>query len=410
MAPQAPSTVARIAELFAVPGYARLWTGAVLFALGAWTERVAIGWYVFDKTDSAFITAMATAAFIAPGLIVGPIAGTLSDRLPRPRILASAAALKAIVIFGIALLARNPDASLPVILLLLSVSGAGGSLNLSSLHTLSGDLVGASRRARAISVVSTGQRGISAVGALGAGALITAFGATPAFLLVVAAMAGSTLCYRSITEPAVRKTASAASFLGETVEGLRLVTRIPLIAVLLGLTVVVEVFGFAFNALFPAVADRLLHVGATGLGALAASASIGGVIGTLLLAVASDRGRLGVVFLVVIATFGLAMGGIGLSEWFVLSLVLAGVIGACAAMFDALQWILLQAGVDDALRGRALGAWNVAIGFGWIGPLLLGAIADAVSVTAAFAVAGVVLVGTAALVSVSAKELRALDR
>ena len=140
MAPQAPSTVARIAELFAVPGYARLWAGAVLFALGAWTERVAIGWYVFDKTDSAFITAMATAAFIAPGLIVGPIAGTLSDRLPRPRILASAAALKAIVILGIALLARNPDASLPVILLLLSVSGAGGSLNLSSLHTLSGDL------------------------------------------------------------------------------------------------------------------------------------------------------------------------------------------------------------------------------------------------------------------------------
>ena len=100
MAPQAPSTVARIAELFAVPGYARLWAGAVLFALGAWTERVAIGWYVFDKTDSAFITAMATAAFIAPGLIVGPIAGTLSDRLPRPRILASAAALKAIVILG----------------------------------------------------------------------------------------------------------------------------------------------------------------------------------------------------------------------------------------------------------------------------------------------------------------------
>ncbi len=410
MASQAPSTVRRITELFAVPGFTRLWMGAVLFALGSWTERVAIGWYVFDKTDSAFITAMATAAFIAPGLIVGPIAGTLSDRMPRPRLLAIAAVLKAVTILGITALARDPEASLPAILVLLTISGVGLSLNISSLHTLSGDLVGAARRARAISVVSTGQRGVSAAGALGAGALITAFGATPAFLLAVGALALSAFFYGSITEPTVRRTTSGASFLGETIEGLRLVTRIPLIAVLLGLTVIVEVFGFAFNALFPAVADRLLGVGATGLGALVASASIGGVVGTLLLAAASDRGRLGVVFLMVVGTFGAAMGAIGFSEWFAVSLVLAAVIGACAAMFDALQWILLQTGVDDSLRGRALGAWNVAIGFGWLGPLLLGAIADAVSVTAAFALAGIVLVATALLVSVTARELRALDR
>jgi len=112
----------------------------------------------------------------------------------------------------------------------------------------------------------------------------------------------------------------------------------------------------------------------------------------------------------VVGTFGAAMGALGFSQWFVVSLVLAVVIGACAAMFDALQWILLQTGVDDSLRGRALGAWNVAIGFGWLGPLLLGAIADAVSVTAAFALAGVVLMATALIVSVTARELRALDR
>ena len=115
------------------------------------------------------------------------------------------------------------------------------------------------------------------------------------------------------------------------------------------------------------------------------------------------------VFLVVIAAFGAAMLTIGLSQWFVVSLFLAAGIGCCAAMFDALQWILLQAGVDDALRGRALGAWNVAIGFGWLGPLILGAIADAVSVTAAFAVAGTVLLATAAVVSLGARQLRTLS-
>lgn len=405
----ASSSLGRIRELFALPGYRSLWLGAVLFAFGAWTERVAIGWYVFDRTDSAFVTAMATAAFIAPGLIVGPIAGALSDSVPRPRILTAAAGLKLVVLLCVAFFARDPEASLPFILGLVLFSGVGLSLNLSSLHTLSGDLVGADRRARAISVVATGTRAVSAVGALGAGALISNFGATPSFLLAALAMAGAALVYRSITEPAVRRTSTRGAFLADTVAGLRLVMRVPLIGLLLALTVVVEVFGFAHNALFPAVADRLLEVGATGLGAIAGSAAIGGVIGTLVLASLSDRGHLGTVFLIVIAAFGASMLGIGLSHWFLLSLVLAAAIGCCAAMFDALQWILLQAGVDDSLRGRALGAWNVAIGFGWLGPLILGAIADAVSVTAAFAVAGFVLLATATAVSVWARQLRTLS-
>ena len=77
---------------------------------------------------------------------------------------------------------------------------------------------------------------------------------------------------------------------------------------------------------------------------------------------------------------------IGATPWYVVSLCAAAGIGCCAAMIDALEWIMLQQSVEDGLRGRVLGAWNVAIGFGWIvGPLTLGALADATSVTLAFA-------------------------
>jgi len=175
---------------------------------------------------------------------------------------------------------------------------------------------------------------------------------------------------------------------------------------LLGLTAIVEVFGFAFMALFPAVADRLLHVGATGLGGLTGASSIGGVVGALLLAAYAERVRLGVLFLGVLTVFGVLMIAIGLSPWFVMSLLIAGGIGCVAAMFDTLQWIMLQAGVSDELRGRVLGAWNVAIGLGWIGPLILGAVADLVSVTAAFALAGVILLVTAGLTAALSPRLR----
>ena len=397
----------RIVEPFSVSGFRPLWVGAVLFALGAWTERVAVGWYVFDRTDSAFLTAIATAAHIAPGMILGPVAGAISDRRSRPHVLAVAGLLKAAALLAIAILIATPSPPLALIVLLVAASGAGNTLNLSSLHTLSGDLVGAERRARAISVVATGQRAVSAVGAISSGVVIGTFGATPSFLFAALALLLCAFAYRFVTDPAVRRSRAGASVLADAIEGIRVVSRIRMVAILLILTAVVEVFGFAFMALFPAVADRLLNVGATGLGGLTGAASVGGVIGTLLLAACADRARLGVVFLTVVVSFGILLALIGISHWYVLSVIVAVGIGCCAAMFDALQWIMLQAGVSDELRGRALGAWNVAIGFGWLGPLLLGAVADAVSVTAAFLLAGSVLVGTAAIAGVLSPRLRA---
>ena len=397
--------LSRIAEPFGARGFRPLWGGAVLFALGGWMERVAVGWYVFDQTDSAFVTALATAAHIAPGLLIGPIAGAISDRRPRHLILMSAALLKAAAMLAVAFLVRSEEIPLLLIVALVAVSGAGNAMNISSLHTLSGDLVGPARRARAISVVSTGQRAISALGAFSSGAIITAFGATPSFLVGAVALTVASLLYRAVGEPAVRRGRSGTTFLNDTIDGLRIVARVRLVAILLALTAVVEVFGFAFMALFPAVADRLLGVGATGLGALSGAASVGGVIGTLALAAYAERGRLGLLFLGVVTTFGLLMISIGLSPWFLVSLVIACGIGAMAA-FDTLQWIMLQAGVSDDLRGRVLGAWNVAIGLGWIGPLILGAVADLVSITAAFALAGAILLVTAGLTAALSPRLR----
>jgi MFS family permease len=315
--------------------------------------------------------------------------------------------LKAIVLLAVAILVSMDRAPIAAILPLVAISGVGLSFHLSSLHTLSGDLVGADRRASAISVVSTGQRTVAAAGALASGVVIAFFGASWSFGVGAAALALAALVYRGVPEPRAREGRSSVSFVADTVEGLRIVGRVRMVAILLGLMVVVEIFGFSYMALLPALADRVLHVGATGLGGLSAAAGIGSIGGTLFLTAHGDRARKGPLFIGVLLAFGLLMGLLGVSGWYVLALVAAGGLGACASMVDALEWIMLQASVDDRLRGRVLGAWNVAIGFGWIGPLLLGAIADATDVGIAFAIAGSVLATTALLAAVASPRLRA---
>ncbi len=403
----ASGRLSRAAAPFTIPDFRRIWLGAVCYSFGQWTERIAIGWFVFDLTDSAFMTAVAIAAQSAPNVVFGPIAGAVSDRYPRPRVLAASAVVKAIAITGVASLVAVDGVPLWMILVLVAVSGTGMTFSVAPLYTLSGDLVGAARRPNAIALVSTGQRAVAAIGALSGGVIVGMAGAAWGFVFAAAAFMLAALVYRSAREPAERVHVSQASFFSETFEGLRLVLRVPTVAVLIALMVVVEVFGFSYVALLPALSDRVLGVGAVGLGGLSGAAGVGSVVGVLFLAAYGDRLRHGLLFLGVFAAFGALLIALASSQTYVVSLGIAAGIGMCAALVDALEWIMLQASVDDRLRGRALGAWNMAIGFGWIGPLILGAVGDAASIPTAYSIAGAILLGGAALSAIAFPRLRA---
>ena len=86
-------------------------------------------------------------------------------------------------------------------------------------------------------------------------------------------------------------------------------------------------------------------------------------------------------------------------------MIVAG-IGIMASSFDALQWTMLQANVPDHMRGRAMGGWIFAIGFGWVGSLELGILAELYSVGLALSVNGIGLLVLGAAALIFARRLR----
>jgi hypothetical protein len=75
-------------------------------------------------------------------------------------------------------------------------------------------------------------------------------------------------------------------------------------------------------------------------------------------------------------------------------------VNAAGALADLLAQGLLQLSMPDHLRGRAGGAWVVAIGLAPLGQLQIGALASLVGVSIAFGTSGLALVllaGSAAL-------------
>jgi len=397
----------RIADLFRISDFRRLLGGTLISSFGMWSERLAVSWFVFNATGSVLLTGLVATSQYAQRMIFGPLAGALADRYPRNRIIATAALVKVSAVLTIAGLVSLEHPPLVLLFCVIVVSAIGGTFTGSSLQTLAGDIVGPAMRARAVSLVWTGQRAVAALGGMATGALIGSAGVSWSVLLSASMLALAALVYSGVADPRPRRTAAVpTSLIGETFEGLRMVRHDRTLATLLALAAAAEVFGFSYTALLPALAERTLHVDAVGFGALSAVAGIGSVVATLCLTAADNRVRRGLLLIGVFAVFGSLLIALGSSRVYWLSLLIALGLGGCTALIDTLEVIMLQAVVEDRLRGRALGAWNMAYGLGWMGPMILGAVADAVSLSAAYTLAGCVLIAIAAGTAVTAPRLR----
>ena len=385
---------------FRVPRFRRVWLGAVLFALGFWMERLAVGWFVLDLTGSVLLAALSLGIRAIPNLVLGPVGGAVSDRLPRGRVLATTALVRAIAVALMSLVVIVDVATVPLLLALVLVTSSTLAFHITSLQALQAEIAGTTRLGNAISLTTFGERAVGAVGALGGGALIGWIGPEPTFLAAALPLAGAAVVFAGLRPPA-RPPVARAHLFREVLDGLRLLAGTPVVRLLLGMMIAVEILGISFASMLPAVAERVLEVGPERLGVLTAGVAAGAMFGTALLVFTIDRLPRGLMLVGVFVTLGLLVVVLGNSTIFWLSVAATVGIGASAAMVDALQWTMLQVNVAAEERGRALGGWNFAIGWGWIGPLALGAVAEAAGVPAALTLSGALLV-VFALVSLAA--------
>jgi len=177
------------------------------------------------------------------------------------------------------------------------------------------------------------------------------------------------------------------------------------------LTAAAEILGFSHQVLLPSLARDVLHSGPEGLGVLNAARSVGGILG---LVVASLRGPIqggGALFLAVLLAFGASLMGLALAPFvvgFAGVVVMVVLVNSVGALADLFAQSLLQLSVPRHLRGRAGGAWVVAIGLAPLGQLQIGALASAFGVGVGFAASGLALVLLALATAVFAPRARRL--
>jgi hypothetical protein len=289
--------------------------GSFFSALGSWFLTVAVGWLVFDLTDSAFVLGLSTFMQLVPVFVLGFFGGVLADRVDRRRLLLAGQAVTAGATAVMAGMALAGKAGVPSILGLSLVLGVANAVVWPTWQPFVKELVPDDRLRDAVAFNSARYHLTAVVGPFLAGLLVARAGA-PACLVVAALGSAGVLLttWRIRTERGRRARSAPASWTAALAEGTDYLRGDGFSRRLLLATGAYGLCVMPYQALLPAVARDLLGTGAAGLGLLLALVGGGAVLGALITRTGLVGARPGLAM----ALFGL-LGGAGLSAFAVLA-------------------------------------------------------------------------------------------
>ncbi len=368
-----------------------LWLSSVFAGVGFMSETVVLGWLLLDRTGSPFVVGLGIALRSLPNFLLGIPGGALADRMDRRlllRLIGATTAVSAAVLGGLAL---TNQIMVWHILVFTFAGGAARALGQAARQSFAFDIVGPSQVIGGMAYMNMGQRLGGIVGSLGVGLLIEEWGAGEAYLAIALCHLLSSLAImfaRTAGQAAPSARPPVWQGVRECVSELQ-INRI--LATLVLLTAAVEVFGFSYQALVPSLARDLLNLGPGGLGLLNAIGSLGGMVAVLAVSLRGELHSRGLGLLVVLLSFGGVLILLGHANTLALALLAIALVSGLAALSDLLSQSLVQSAVANDLRGRAMGSWVLATGFGPIGHLQIGLIASVYGVTTALTVSGLLL-------------------
>lgn len=387
--------------------FRRLWYSSLASSTAVAMERTVTAWLALETGGGAFAIGLTFAARMLPSLLLGLAAGTVADRSDRTHQLMAVAAAGLVLTAAFSLLVGMGGVHLWQVIGLSFATGCVQVFDTPARQALVLDIIPRETAARALALNALGTRISFALGAFGAGLLISSAGVARCYLLIAVAhgivallVAGLRVAqeHRTLVEP--------PSFQQAFRTAIRLIFAVPAVRILIVAGLVCEVFAFSHLSALPLLAQDVLAAGAEGLGTLNAAASVGGALAVLLLALLPRRHNhqplLGAVFL----AYGLAILVLATMRDLVAAAVVMVVIGMCAAAFDVLQQTLIQLAVPTEQRGRAVGLWVLSIGSAPVGHLEMGLLITGLGVPLALLINGTLTVVAAATLLARAPNYR----
>lgn len=387
-----------IGRALSLPDFRIYSIGNLVSLLGSWMHRMALGWLTWETTQSpAWLGSIAFCAMVPP-MILGPISGTIADRIgsrPTARVAMLCEALNIIVL---GTLVATGWITIHLLLVLALLQGIFFSFDFPVRHALVPDLVPRSELSAAIAVNTASFHVTSFVGPVIGGFVIARFGLAPAFFFNACSFAMFFFILGRLKLTREKHAGGGHGFLHDLIDGFRYTFTHPAIRYIFITGIACHILMRPYYDLLPAFADRIFNRKIDGLTILASASGLGGLVAGIGVAV---RGRMqGLTKALIWST---AISALFLAAFAVMPYLMTPNIWVGCALLVPVGVGLVIAGissqsltqnvVDPAKRARVVGlSASFATGGPALGALILGWFGEIVGLGPPLAVSSLLLV------------------
>lgn len=368
-----------------------------------WMQRISQDWLAIRLTGDGAAVGITTAMQFLPGLIIGPIAGSFADRLPRRTMLVLDCVAMSLPSFLLGSIYASGHATIWHVYGFAAALGVASSVDSPVRQAYIRDLMGKDDLINAMGLAGIIFHTSRIIGPALAGFLIAGVGIAAGFWAVsIAYLIAAAVLFRIHIQPQDHGERTAPGEKPGLAGGFQLLGRNPELIVIMLLTTCVSAFAGNFQVSITIMATKAFGLNAGQFGSLTSMMAIGSIFGAFQVArlhrptfgiVLGAAGLLGLCYIVASAAPSPLLFGIVLLP-----------IGTLSGMYLSTANATVQLRVPPRFQGRIAGIY-MAAGFALtpVGAVLIGVVADRWTPRTPLASAGLICIGAAscALVALS---------
>ena len=261
-----------------------LWLGQSISAIGDRFYKIAMMWYIIERTGSSMALGISVLCFTLPSILFMPWAGVLADTNSKKKILVSTDLINGILMIIIAFLVTVKQVPLYSLYACMIFSSSVTALFNPSLSASVPLVAGKENLSKANSLTQATKQMANIIGPALAGILIGLANMKLLFLLNGLSFILSAIFEIFVVIPKIKVRAGQTKFFSDFKDGLSYLTSSKelLYLIIVG-GVIINFFLAPLNIYLTILCNQILEVGATGLGFIDSSIAIGALSGSVYL-------------------------------------------------------------------------------------------------------------------------------
>ncbi|NYT58356.1 MFS transporter [Alcaligenaceae bacterium] len=375
-----------------------LWIATLASNLGGLVQIVGAGWMMTSISTSNDMVALVQASTTLPIMVFSLAAGALADNFNRRNIMLVAQMLMMVVSAALAIFAFAGLITPWLLLCFTFLIGCGTALHNPSWQASMGDLVPREELSGAVTLNSMSYNLMRSIGPAVGGLIVAVAGAAFAFAVNAVSYFALIRALKHWKPVHIPNKLPREAFGSAMSVGLRYIAMSPNLLKVMFRSFLFGLTAVSVLALLPLVTRDLITGGAFSYGIILGCFGAGAIGGALLNARVRDRWANETIVRATFLVFALSVIALASSRQLWISCLAVIPAGACWVMTLSLFNVTVQLSTPRWVVGRALALYQTAT-FGGMtaGSAIWGVVAEAHGTDSALIVAGVVMVGGAAV-------------